>query len=322
MKTAIVLLNRSLSTKGKNEELVQFSTTRKTRSYVANAEQAGVGGLKNRVGAYERNKMWISSVETNSFWFTRFVEGHQKRVGEVIKQDKPITVEVLKRALEILEKEFFLVSTVWERKKIAEMGTWLSAGFCSGLRGEEMILIENNATLASIVNLKDINVPYYKLVIQGRTKGSQAGGSKFAIPIAGVTEGSNINTGIWIKRLHEVKAELGIKGGRLFSRKCKVPKLSEFEEDFFLILEKVQELGYIAKSVDVREEYGIARSTRRGVTTHALNVGVEEKYINAVNRWRKEKDAIGSVAKSLGMLGVYTKLDELTPYVLRYSRAL
>ena len=114
----------------------------------------------------------------------------------------------------------------------------------------------------------------------------------------------------------------GLKRGRLFSRKLSIPQLSEFEPDFFSLLERVQDLGLIKSEIDVRDAYGIKRSLRRGVTTHALNMGVDEKLINIVNRWRKERDAVGSVAKALGMVGVYTKLEELTPFVLQYSRAL
>ena len=243
-------------------------------------------------------------------------------MGEVVKQDKPLTVKVLLKALDILDREFHMAPTARDRKRVIDMGTWLISGFCLGLRGEEMLLIKNNGTLGSMINLKNNDVPYYKLFIKGRTKGSQTGVSSFEIPIAGVTEGLGINNGVWIMRMKNVKAELGICGGRLFIRNLKIPKLLEFEEGFNIILEKFQDLGTIDKSISVREEYSIRRSTQRGVTMHAINVGVDEKYINAVNHQRKEKDAVGSVVNSLGMTGVYTKLDELIPYVLRYSRAL
>lgn len=71
----------------------------------------------------------------------------------------------------------------------------------------------------------------------------------------------------------------------------------------------MQVQGHISADIDICDEYSIKLSLRRGVTTHILNRDVEERYINADNCWRKERDAFGSVAQSLGMIGVYTKLD-------------
>jgi hypothetical protein len=62
----------------------------------------------------------------------------------------------------------------------------------------------------------------------------------------------------------------------VFIRKLATPKLYEFEDDWFTVLEKVQATtSHIADDVDVREVYGIARLERRGgVTAHARNMDV------------------------------------------------
>jgi hypothetical protein len=51
--------------------------------FFTNATQAGVSGLSDSVGGYKKSKMWISGVVTHPFWFTWFMEGFHKRVGEV-----------------------------------------------------------------------------------------------------------------------------------------------------------------------------------------------------------------------------------------------
>jgi hypothetical protein len=59
MKVAMALLVRSLD-KGIYEETVQWDTFWRTMSVVTNISQACVGGLSNSVGAYERNKTFIT----------------------------------------------------------------------------------------------------------------------------------------------------------------------------------------------------------------------------------------------------------------------
>ena len=51
MSFAIAILDRSLAP-GQNDEFVQWSTFRKTRSVVTNISQAGLEGLTDSIGAY------------------------------------------------------------------------------------------------------------------------------------------------------------------------------------------------------------------------------------------------------------------------------
>jgi hypothetical protein len=74
---------------------IQFwETFRRTRSCVTYISQAGVLGLGESVGTFERRMMWISPVSTHSFWFSRFMPGLHKRVGELKKREAAITIDV------------------------------------------------------------------------------------------------------------------------------------------------------------------------------------------------------------------------------------
>jgi hypothetical protein len=86
MQAAIAILDRSMDP-GKHAEFVQWETFRKTRSCITNVSQAGVGAKGGSVGAYERKKVWISLVVTQTFWDDRFMTGLHRRVGEIKKQD-------------------------------------------------------------------------------------------------------------------------------------------------------------------------------------------------------------------------------------------
>jgi hypothetical protein len=319
MKFAIAILDRSLAP-GQNEEFVQWSTFRKTRSAVTNISQAGLEGLTDSIGAYERKRMWISKVPTHQFWFTRFMGGLHKRVGELKKQDEPISIDMLKAAEKILELEWSRAKTPGQQKRVAEMGVWYIAGFCSGLRGEEMVLIERAGTVNSLVHLAEKD-PWFKLVISGPTKGNQLSGSKFAIPIVGTTQGANLEPGKWMTRLAAILKAEGLKNGRLFTRRLSPPRLFEFEEDFYKVLEKIQATtDLICSDEVVSEMFGILRSLRRGVTTHARVMGVAETLLHIFNRWRLEMNAKGIA--NLDMADTYSKLETLAPLLLDFSRPL
>eukprot|EP00978_Attheya_sp_CCMP212_P035058 scaffold150512_cov62-Attheya_sp.AAC.1 len=247
--------------------------------------------------------------------------GLHKRVGELKTQDEPLSIDVMKAVEAILEIEWSNAIKPEQHKRVAEMGVWYVAGFCSGLRGEEMILIERAGTINSLVHLNDPE-PWFKLVVSGPTKGSQLSGSKFAVPIVGTTSGSHLKPGKWVKRLGTILQEEGSKNARLFTRRLNPPKLFEFEEDFFRVLEKVQATTeFISSNAVVTKLFGILRSSRRGVTTHARNMGVDEKLLHVFNRWRQEMHAAGGVA-NLDMADTYSKLDMLVPMLLNFARPL
>jgi hypothetical protein len=113
----------------------------------------------------------------------------------------------------------------------------------------------------------------------------------------------------------------GKLGGRLFEQNLRPAKLVEFQEDFFSILEKVQETtDTIAKDLDIREAAGILRTLRKGQSAHTKNVNVDEPLVHAINRWRQEtRDKDNMVGSS--MFDRYTNLTALKPTLLRYSDA-
>jgi hypothetical protein len=181
MKAAIAVLDRSLD-KGVYEENVQWNTFRKQMSAVTNISQASVGGLMNSVGAYERRRMWISNAASHQFWFSRFMTGVHKRVGQVRKADKEMAIEVVHAVDHILEDQWKNAPTTSKKKRIAEMGVWFVGGFCMGLRGEEMVRIELAGTANNVKHLNDAMNAHFKFIMLGRTKGNQLSGAKFGVP--------------------------------------------------------------------------------------------------------------------------------------------
>ena len=317
MQSAICLLERTLRP-GVHEEFVQWGTFRKSRSTITNVYQASLGGLQDSIGSFEQKKLWISSVPTHTYWFSRFMGGLHKRVGECVKQDEPVTIDVLLKLERILETEWITVATPQDKKRVAEMGVWFIVGFISGLRGEEMLLIERAGTANSLKFLED---GWFKIIISGATKGNRLSGAKFGLPLVAVTKGSGLQPGKWTQRLCSLLADEKGKRHRLFSRVLSPTKLFEYQNDFYTYLELIQaKTQCIDESCDVRNSYGILRSLRRGVTAHCRNMSVDDKLIKMFNRWRSSIKASQGGGETLDIIERYTKLDAITPALLDYSR--
>lgn len=323
MLPAIAVLDKSLD-KGKYEEFVQWETFRKMRSAITNFHQASAHGLEDVIGSYERKNLWISKVPSHTFWFSRFMTGVHKRVGEVVRQDWPIPIEVVQYIDRALNRLWRDPNTDDDsRKKIAEMGVWFVVQFCTGLRGEEMVLIELKGTADSLQFLEEEIDPHFLLRIKGRTKGFLISGKGFEIPCVAVTGISGLRPGRWMKRLVSLIWKEGRTHGKLFQRRLAIPRLIEFEEDFFDVLESVQSsTTLITDKVDLREEAGILRSIRRGLTSHAINMQIDESLLRAVNRWRSEFGTDGSKTHTYNIVDHYAQLDTLKPAFLRFSKAL
>jgi hypothetical protein len=316
IKGALALLDRPLDP-GVYEEFVQWDTFRRSRSVVTSILQAGVTGLSDVIGAYKRNRVRISDVATHSLWYSRFANGVHKSVRQIRKQDKEVTIEALHAVHLIFERKWKKGLPLLARKKVAEMGSWFVAGFYTALRREEMLLVEYAETAQEVRHLAWEVDLYFAWVISGRTKGNQVSGNKFKAPCLGTAGGTGLQSGKWVTRLLGIiKSQRRQQGGHLFMRNMSIPKLMEYQDDLYRLLEKVQATTkYIEESVDVRDAYGIF--LYRGVMAHARNMGLHKDFISAINRWRTE---MNSGDPSLDLPDTYASLEASLPLLLKYSQ--
>jgi hypothetical protein len=116
----------------------------------------------------------------------------------------------------------------------------------------------------------------------------------------------------------------GVVNGKLLQgRRGETVRLNKFADGFYTCLEHVQTTRpeLIDREVDVWEDYGVSRSCRRGVTTHARNVGILPDVIQANNRWRSEESARGG-RPWLTMQDYYTDVKQSLPLLLKFSAPL
>jgi hypothetical protein len=184
-----------------------------------------------------------------------------------------------------------------------------------------MLLIELAGTARDLAFLKDESCPHFVFIVSGQTKGDQLSGAKFGVPIASRTEGTNLQPGKWVKRLVDLLTLRNDTRGRLFRRNLNPARLFEFEHDFFRLLREVQSTTtLIDKTKDVDSEYGILRSSHRGMTAHARNMNVTKDDLKTFNRWSKEMNSQTGMPR-LDMPKTYSSLDAIKPLLLRVTRS-
>ena len=97
MGLAVGMLIRSLD-KGRYQSTLQFESVRKMRSVFSNMWHASKFTLTTSVMANDIRKTYVTSCPSYSLWFERFIVGMHKRMGDVVHQDKALTLEVLLKA--------------------------------------------------------------------------------------------------------------------------------------------------------------------------------------------------------------------------------
>jgi hypothetical protein len=75
------------------------------------------------------------------------------------------------------------------------------------------------------------------------------------------------------------------------------------------------------KETEIREDFSINRSFKRGSATHAQNQGLSTHQIEVQGRWRKFEMAKGRKPK-LAMIEHYSDIEQLIPTLVQYSKMM
>ena len=250
------------------------------------------------------------------------MRGLHSRMGDDIRPNMAIYVEILKEMLLVLKSEYLSSSQLEEKHRISELGVILCTGFCAALRGEEIMKLTMDETLEYMEAGLRHEIPHIPMALKGRFKG-ETGIKRHIMPIVTITE-SGINNAFWYTALFQCKERMGYKGGFLLGHSWnEEPKLQNYSDKFYELIEEIQVLkpDLVGLNVNVREEYGLSRSLRRGATTRALEAGVEAEVIELNNRWRSVEGAKGK-APSLGIRQHYTEIRQVLKRLLEFSRKL
>jgi hypothetical protein len=322
MKVACCTLLKSLEP-GKWEATVQYSTTRRLRSAFSNFFHASHWGEALSVMAYETQKLITTPCPTYGYWYQRFSLGMHKRMGDVVRSDYAVTSLIVKELLEQLDSEWETSKNEKERKRIADMGLLISAGFLCGLRGEEIMKIDLGGLIKYLeAGRGHSECPHVIVALLGRLKGET--GERYHMMVMARESASGIIGGIWADRVVEVNRSIDRTKGWVFTKgRARQAKIANFEDEFINRLEglRIVRPGLFEPGIDIAVAYSLFRSLRRGSNTEAIRNKVEATIIDMNNRWRKFERARGRMP-SLSMQQHYTQMQGVLAALWTYSRAL
>jgi hypothetical protein len=96
--------------------------------------------------------------------------------------------------------------------------------------------------------------------------------------------------------------------------------MTSFGEEFYRVLFAIRDgdPSLFEPTMDIMEDYHLARSLRRGATTRATNAGVSQLDIDWINRW----NTAGEELIDGPMRVIYSDRKQMLETFLRFSRAL
>lgn len=123
MQPAVLVLMRSLAP-GIHAPTVQYDTMRKARSSYLNVYHASKGGMSLVVMVKDKNKTYVTTCSTYSYWFERFMLGAQKQMGRISKPNLGLSFEVMHALMNDLELDW-TYGPVVDRPDLALLGSLL-----------------------------------------------------------------------------------------------------------------------------------------------------------------------------------------------------
>ena len=322
MGVAVCMLVRSLD-KGRYRATLQYDTVRKMRSAYSNIWHASRQTLTTSVMSRGMNKTYVTSCPTYGLWFERFMLGMHKRMGDEVRQDQAITLNVIHKLVEVLKQNYKHCLTDNAKERIADLAVFTLASFLAGLRGEETMKMVLGETRDFIDESESHHeYPHIVLPLRGRFKGETGEGYHF-VAVSACTD-SGLKIGPWVRKGLLWKEKRGMIRGFYFTSADKRKlNLNDLTSGILDRLAQVQRQfpELIRTVVDVYEDYGLSRSFRRGSTSEAINRGVPESVIDRNNRWRKAERS-GARKVKLVMREHYTDVIVSLKGFLRYSQAL
>lgn len=325
MALATTMIHRSLD-KGKNEEFVQFSTVRSMRAAAGNYWKASAAHSEISVMMRAQTKLTGSSSATNAEWFENFMLGYHKRVGDVSRPDRAISVELMLAMMNRFERQWDSVKDRHDNQRgVIFPALFAICAYVASLRGEEVPLLTIGETRKNTaLGLSHKKHKHVVLSLTGKFK-NEVGSLTHHIPLVPITS-SGLNVQVWIERMLLWYGPS--RNGYVFRDETgDRVTAGYYAPDILGVIQEIQQSG-IPSEIDivdphccVFEEYGMSRSFRRGSDSRALAAGVDSDTIDLVNRWRKSEHAKGRKAH-LKMNAHYADIRLLLERYLVYSRAL
>jgi len=245
-------------------------------------------------------------------------------MGDRRKRDAAISIKQILAIQSLLEEEWRDAidgGKLSDKQAVAEIGVFFILGYCTSLRGFEMpkIVLTNLRSMIQLLDDDDSSA-HVAVPLRGRFKARSSQIVDLLVYAAATTH-SGLKPALWTLRLVDVLEECGVTRGWLFQESDgRQRRLGSFSDAFYARLFAIRDRDptLFMVDIDILEDYGLARSLRRGATTRATNAKVSQPDIDWVNRWSTGGDEISDGP----MRVIYSDRKQLLDTFLRFSLAL
>ena len=326
-QVAIEMLRASQKPGKNSSNYSQFDTIRKMRTAYSIAHDSSAAGhverdtFKGEMGQV----LAITKGKTDSLFFRKFVVGLEKRMGRFVIQNLGISHQVFNEILWRYEEELKLDLDPTRAREVVMFGTGFVILYTAALRGGELFLMESKEFCSRIHDgKKNSEEPHVVAPFMGRFKGET--GERNVMFCLSNTTSSGIEVRLWCERLARLlmKEYKHLSLGPAFCEKNgQVLRSTDFDEELQRILLQIQceRPDLIDSSVDVESRFFIFRSFRRGASTRASVLKVDQRIIDMNNRWRKFQNRAGGLP-NMSMGETYTEYSQALGMRVGFSKSL
>ena len=314
---------------GKNVKThLQFDTIRKLRTAFnhihevsAEAHLAPIHSFRDTVGRTYVN----SNCPTQCRLYTKFVGGMLARMGRQTKPNIALDYKILHMILNQFEGEIVSDEVPSERKRWLVMcGTLLLLGFVLSLRGPECFMVEAHGLISHLHygTEPNENIPFIVIPLLGKFKNED--GERWHLMLLVSRSASGFEIRKWVESLvHILKLEKNTSGPAFCCPDGTLLRSMDVDLEFHASLERIQiECPHLIEpGLEVRETFSIFRSLRRGSTSRATELKINDTVVNLHNRWRSV-DYLGGQRSQRNMRDYYTSIRLTRAARLEYTSKL
>lgn len=310
---------------GRNaESYTQFDTVRTYRSCFFNLWQVNQAAENTLLASTDERGMFsrLGACPTQSLWFSRFLLGCRGRMGQLVIQDKAISVSLLLAVLKVVDGRVRDAEDAADKTWWVSVGAYLTVGFCCSLRGPEGFMLDLRGLRTYLVEGRDdADGSFVVVPLLGRFKGEEH--FRQHLLISASETASGLQPRLWLEALVGLHHQQGRDSGpAICDKEGFVMKQSVMNAAFLSCLEAVREDAPDLFPPDQNvPDYDVDRSLRRGSDSRAKALGISQQDIDAMNRWRVYENARGK-RPSQSMSDRYADVELLRPMFLRYSQPL
>jgi hypothetical protein len=327
MRAAIGVLMKT-QRPGRHEAKMKFSAARKGRSIHTNMFKASARGCECSLYLRTDKKRSIASLSpTDSEFYTLFTKGLESRIGQRVKRDMAISIELMIELQSMAEDDWSeaVVQADAERQfETAQWACYFLYAFCHSLRGWEVVQATLTGLRSQFVDERRAQelgtTEHLGLPLYGRFKSCGNANASLLCMIAGTTA-SGLKPGKWTRRLLDTFEAREVRSDWVFQRRDGGKKrMTEFNDTFYDALLDIQARrpDMLDPDLDVLDAYFLARSFRRGATTRAQVAGVSEETVEWINRWGTGQEILVKGPMRI----IYSERKLMLDHFLSFSRAL